>query len=326
MSGWKKYSKPLNQGTASALKVLLTKRGETLTANEQTLKVVLATPSATLPTKGGTYSCGYNIYCSKDVTIPQKGKQWVETDVKIKVPEGTYGRLILKPNIAETHHLSSSAGVVDEDYTGPIKILVFNHGNRDYHVKAQNEIALLICECISHPIVEEVDSIEESIRGAFKRLLYTPSKEERKEPITASDKEVILKVVRTTPNAVLPTKGSDFAAGFDICCAEDTIIPQKGKGWVETDIKVDLPKGTYGRLALRSGVSERFHLSIEAGIVNESPIRILIFNHGNLDYHIKTGDRVAQLICEKLLRPKIQEVQSLEDTSRGTAGFGSTGL
>lgn len=51
-----------------------------------------------------------------------------------------------------------------------------------------------------------------------------------------------------------------------------------------------------------------------------------MFNHSNEDFEIAPGDRIAQLICERIIYPKIEEVDSLSDTNRGAGGFGSTGM
>lgn len=52
---------------------------------------------------------------------------------------------------------------------------------------------------------------------------------------------------------------------------------------------------------------------------------IVLFNHSNEDFKVEPGDRIAQLICERIIYPKLEEVKSLNDTNRGTGGFGSTG-
>lgn len=53
---------------------------------------------------------------------------------------------------------------------------------------------------------------------------------------------------------------------------------------------------------------------------------MILFNHSNEDFEVAPGDRIAQLICEKITYPKIEEVDTLTDTSRGAEGFGSTGI
>lgn len=55
-------------------------------------------------------------------------------------------------------------------------------------------------------------------------------------------------------------------------------------------------------------------------------LRVMLFNHSDVDFKISPGDRIAQLICEKIAYPELEEVKSLNDTERGAGGFGSTGV
>lgn len=59
---------------------------------------------------------------------------------------------------------------------------------------------------------------------------------------------------------------------------------------------------------------------------NSGNVGVVLFNHSNEDFEVTPGDRIAQLICEKITYPKIEEVDTLTDTSRGAEGFGSTGM
>ncbi|WFD23410.1 dUTP diphosphatase [Malassezia equina] len=96
------------------------------------------------------------------------------------------------------------------------------------------------------------------------------------------------------PLAKIPTRGSAQAAGYDLYACEDALIPKGGRAVVQTGIHIALPEGHYGRVAPRSGL-------------------------------VHAGDRIAQLIVEKIAMPEIEEVETLDDTERGSGGFGSTG-
>lgn len=66
-----------------------------------------------------------------------------------------------------------------------------------------------------------------------------------------------------------------------------------------------------------------------AGVIDydyRGPVSVILFNHSDTDFHIKDGDRIAQLILEKIVTPDVVEVDSLESTERGAGGFGSTGI
>merc|ERR550534_1617915 len=138
----------------------------------------------------------------------------------------------------------------------------------------------------------------------------------------------VLQIAKLSDQATVPTRGSARAAGYDLYSAEETEIPARGKGLVKTDIQIKVPRGTYGRIAPRSGLSWKHHIDIGAGVVDEDyrgNVGVVMFNHSEVDVHIKVGDRIAQLVCEKISYPEIQEVESLKETERGEGGFGSTG-
>ena len=139
----------------------------------------------------------------------------------------------------------------------------------------------------------------------------------------------ILYFKRLTGNAYTPIKSSKQAAGFDLCSAYNFIVPAMGKALIKTDLQIQLPEGCYGRVAPRSGLSWKNHIDVGAGVIDRDyrgNVGVVLFNHAKTDFKIKKGDRVAQLICEKIVYPKIQELEELEDTERGEGGFGSTGL
>ncbi|BES97623.1 deoxyuridine 5'-triphosphate nucleotidohydrolase [Nesidiocoris tenuis] len=138
----------------------------------------------------------------------------------------------------------------------------------------------------------------------------------------------VLRFAKLTENAFAPTKGSDLAAGFDLKSAYDYLVPARGKELVKTDIQVAIPEGCYGRVAPRSGLAWKHHIDVGAGVIDADytgNVGVVLFNHGPTDFHIKAGDRVAQLICERLVYPEIQEVKAIDQTARGDGGFGSTG-
>ena len=89
-----------------------------------------------------------------------------------------------------------------------------------------------------------------------------------------------------------------------------------------------VPHGTYGRIAPRSGVAWKHHIDIEACVIDgdyRGNVGIVIFNHSETDFIIKVGDRVAQLICEKISYPDLQIIDELDEADRDKKGFGSTG-
>ena len=120
-----------------------------------------------------------------------------------------------------------------------------------------------------------------------------------------------------------------MAAGYDLYSAEETTVPAHGKALIDTQIAIALPEGTYGRIAPRSGIASEFMINTGAGVIDadyRGSIKILLFNLSNNDFKVNEGDRIAQLIIEKIATIPITETQTLAITERGSAGFGSTGI
>ena len=130
-------------------------------------------------------------------------------------------------------------------------------------------------------------------------------------------------------DAIVPTRGSDHSVGYDLYSSEDTIVPcQAGRALVGTGIAVVLPSGVYGRVAPRSGLGVKHCIDVGAGVIDPDytgEIKVVLFNHGEKDFEIKKGDRIAQLVLERCETPPIEEINIVEETDRGESGFGSTG-
>lgn len=125
-----------------------------------------------------------------------------------------------------------------------------------------------------------------------------------------------------------PTRGSAFAAGYDMYSAKETVIPAKGKALVDTGIAIAVPEGTYGRIAPRSGLAAKHFIDTGAGVIDadyRGEVKVLLFNHSDVDFSVNVGDRVAQLIVERIYTPEVLVVEELEESVRGAGGFGSTG-
>jgi dUTP pyrophosphatase len=138
----------------------------------------------------------------------------------------------------------------------------------------------------------------------------------------------VLKYVLLSENASAPKKSSEFAAGFDIASACDTVVPARGKTVVPTDLKIELPPNCYGRLTARSSLAKNFHITLGCGTIDNDyrgELGIVLFNHRNRNSYIHKGDRIAQLICEPYISPLLQQVTKLSETVRGAGGFGSSG-
>ena len=139
---------------------------------------------------------------------------------------------------------------------------------------------------------------------------------------------MFLGVKKLTYDSIIPTRGSNDSVGYDLYSNMDCVIRSSGRGLVSTGITIVLPPGVYGRVAPRSGLAVKHGIQVGAGVIDPDytgEIKVVLFNHGDKDFEVKTGDRVAQLVLERCETPPIEEINIVEDTIRGSSGFGSTG-
>jgi dUTP pyrophosphatase len=139
------------------------------------------------------------------------------------------------------------------------------------------------------------------------------------------------KVALVHPNAKMPQRATAGSAGMDLTAAVDAIIPPNGQ-WlaVETGVVLQFPETVYGRIAPRSGLAFKYGIQVGAGVIDSDytgTIKVILFNHGTEPFKIAVGDRIAQLIFERIETPTLEMVcfESLSTTERGAGGFGSTG-
>ena len=116
-----------------------------------------------------------------------------------------------------------------------------------------------------------------------------------------AQKALIVKLLSEA--AVLPKKNTINLAGYDMSSAVDAVVSANDKAIVPTDIAVAIPEGTYSQIAPRSGLAAKHHLAVGAGVIDadyRGNVRVVLFNHGNLDFHVSKGDRIAQLLLERI--------------------------
>uniref|UniRef100_A0A061S310 Deoxyuridine 5'-triphosphate nucleotidohydrolase n=1 Tax=Tetraselmis sp. GSL018 TaxID=582737 RepID=A0A061S310_9CHLO len=138
-----------------------------------------------------------------------------------------------------------------------------------------------------------------------------------------------LRVKRIHENAVLPKRGSAGAAGYDLVSVADEVVPARGRAKISTGLSIAIPSGTYARIAPRSGLAWKHGIDTGAGVVDEDyrgEIQVILFNLSDTDFQVKAGDRIAQLILERICTPVVEDTDDLDETARGSGGFGSTGV
>ena len=136
-----------------------------------------------------------------------------------------------------------------------------------------------------------------------------------------------LYIQKLSPNAKLPLKSTDGAAGLDLFSAESCTIKPGEIKLIKTDIALVCPEGTYGRIAPRSGLTINQQLDVRAGVIDSDyrgNIAVAMHNIGTEDRNLPSGTKIAQLIFEQISNVNIIETNQLPATVRGSHGFGST--
>lgn len=138
----------------------------------------------------------------------------------------------------------------------------------------------------------------------------------------------VLQVKLDHPNARVPVRMTEGAAGYDLFSVENIEIAPRGIGKVNTGICITVPNGTYGRVAPRSGLALK-GLDVGAGVIDidfSGNVCVILYNHTDEIKTIEDGQRIAQLIIECIKTPSVVVVDSLNETARGSGGYGSTGV
>ena len=126
----------------------------------------------------------------------------------------------------------------------------------------------------------------------------------------------------------LPEYASRGAAGADLRAAQAALIPPGARQAVATQLRLAIPEGHVGLIWPRSGLAARHGIDVLAGVVDSDyrgEVRVVLINHGDEPFRVEAGDRVAQLLIQEVCRASFRRTAALDETPRGSDGFGSTG-
>lgn len=127
--------------------------------------------------------------------------------------------------------------------------------------------------------------------------------------------------------AYMPTRAHSVDAGLDLYATEDAVIFRHGSKTFDTGVHVEIPEGYVGFLKSKSGLNVKQGIQ-SAGVIDcgyTGSIRVKLYNHGFEAVRIQKGQKISQLVILPVATPEIELVDSLEDTERGSNGFGSSG-
>ena len=123
---------------------------------------------------------------------------------------------------------------------------------------------------------------------------------------------------------------TDGDAGADICSAEDVVIPPGERRVIKTGVHIKMPKGMEAQVRDRSGLAAKYGITVLAGTIDSGyigEIKVVLLNTDKEnEFKIEKGDRIAQLVFSIFCKADFNLTEILEDTERGSGGFGSTGV
>ena len=148
-----------------------------------------------------------------------------------------------------------------------------------------------------------------------------------------------VEIMKLDPDAIIPTRGSDEAAGYDLYALKNTFIEEHTNALIHTGIAMSIPKGCFGAIFARSGLATKESLRPAncVGVIDSDyrgEIMVALHNDGGVqDDNAKTENvrsiekyqRIAQIVFLPYIPVEFEEVSELSDTNRGEGGFGSTG-
>lgn len=136
--------------------------------------------------------------------------------------------------------------------------------------------------------------------------------------------------LKNITGVTMPTMATPGSAGYDLCASQHTIIPAHKYARVPTGIRIAMPHGLEAQIRPRSGLAAKHGLTVlnAPGTIDSDyrgEVCVLLINHGEEDFVIEPGMRIAQMIFSRLTEVSFEQTDSLEASQRGEGGFGSTG-
>ncbi len=133
--------------------------------------------------------------------------------------------------------------------------------------------------------------------------------------------------IKLDNGAIMPERAHKTDAGLDLFSPKRQVIRSNDWESIDTGVHVEIPKGYVGMITSKSGLMAKDGITsrgtIDSGYTGS--IKAVLFNHSRKDYIVEKGQKITQLVLMPIITPEVEIVDSLEETERGSDGFGSTG-
>ncbi len=137
-----------------------------------------------------------------------------------------------------------------------------------------------------------------------------------------------IKIQKINSEAIVPNYAIKGDAGLDFYSVEDVILKPMERKAIKTGVKIEIPEGYVGLIWDKSGLALNDGVKTMAGVVDSvyrGEVKTVLINLSNQDFEIKKGQKIAQMLIQKIEHPEIEIVEFLSESGRGEGGFGSTG-
>lgn len=137
-------------------------------------------------------------------------------------------------------------------------------------------------------------------------------------------------LLSVVPGSAIPDTAHAGDAGMDLRAREDAVVPARGRTLVPTGVRLSLPEDCVAYVCSRSGLALNHGVAVlnAPGVVDSGyrgEVGVILFNTADSDYRVRRGDKVAQMVIQRVVLPEWEVVAELDATDRGTGGFGSSG-
>ena len=130
------------------------------------VKFVKLSDKACTPVRATCLAAGYDLASTSTEVIAPGGRLLISTGIALSLPPDTYARIAGRSGLALKHGICVGAGVIDADFRGEVKCLLFNHGDQPFYISSGQKIAQLIVTPVRHPVFIKVDSMKMTDRGS----------------------------------------------------------------------------------------------------------------------------------------------------------------
>jgi dUTP pyrophosphatase len=143
-----------------------------------------------------------------------------------------------------------------------------------------------------------------------------------------TNQKLQVQITILSPNAKMPTYAHEYDAGFDLYSTSDVTLNPKERALVPTGISMAIPKGYVGLVWDKSGVAKNFGITTLGGVIDSQyrgEIQVILLNTSTQPIPIDAGQKIAQMLLQKVEQVEFVQVEALDQTTRGDGGFGSSG-